>query len=182
MICPVNNELNARGCMNETLIQQYDYVRITAIRRTFLKEECEPGTRTPIVGDIAAVIEIYDNPKLGYELESVNEEGETNWLVTVAATDMEFEKITPPCQTLPSNTLNVSLTTNISRPIWTLLSVVFFFSCIVTVFLNKESYWRNSAFAATIVSGVILAICLIFEKVLNKVSDDDDDPQFPPMH
>ncbi len=79
--------------MNKANINQYDYVRITAVHRRFSPEDCVPGTRLPEVGDVAAVIEIYDKPELGYELESVNEQGETNWLVTVAASDLEFEKV-----------------------------------------------------------------------------------------
>ncbi|MEN6319552.1 MAG: hypothetical protein ABFD82_12445 [Syntrophaceae bacterium] len=82
--------------MNSNGVQQYDYVRIMAIYRKFSKADCMPGTRVPEVGDIAAVIEIYDKPELGYELESVNERGETNWLVTVATSDLVFEKIRPP--------------------------------------------------------------------------------------
>jgi hypothetical protein len=52
--------------------------------------------RVPKIDDIAAVIEIYNNLALGYELESVNEWGKTNWLVTVAAPNLVFEKIRPP--------------------------------------------------------------------------------------
>lgn len=54
------------------------------------------GTRLPAVGDVAAVIEIYEKPQVEYELESVNEDGDTNWLVTVAASDVELERINPP--------------------------------------------------------------------------------------
>jgi hypothetical protein len=82
--------------MNKNDIRQYDYVRITEIHRKFSQSDCIPGTRIPEVGDIAAVIEIYDKPELGYELESVNERGETEWLITVAASDLVFEKIQPP--------------------------------------------------------------------------------------
>jgi hypothetical protein len=84
--------------MNKNDVRQYDYVRITAIHRNFSKAECRPGTRAPKIGDIAAVIEIYNNPARGYELESVNERGETEWLITVAAADLVFEKIRPPHQ------------------------------------------------------------------------------------
>lgn len=82
--------------MNKNDIRLYDYVRITAIHRNFSESDCIPGTRVPKIGDIAAVIEIYNKPALGYELESVNERGETEWLITVAASDLVFEKIQPP--------------------------------------------------------------------------------------
>jgi hypothetical protein len=82
--------------MNKNDIRQFDYIRITAIHRKFSKADCIPGTKVPELGDVAAVIDIYDKPELGYELESVNERGETNWLVTVAASDLVFEKIRPP--------------------------------------------------------------------------------------
>ena len=80
--------------MNKDEVQQYDYVRITEVRRNFRREECLPGTRIPEVGDTAAVIEIYDKPVLGYELESVDEDGQTNWLVTITPPDLEFERVT----------------------------------------------------------------------------------------
>jgi hypothetical protein len=84
--------------MNKKDIRQYDYISITAIHRNFSKAECSPGMRVPKIADIAAVIEIYNKPGLGYELESVNERGETEWLITVAASDLVFEKIQPPDQ------------------------------------------------------------------------------------
>ncbi|QWV93566.1 DUF4926 domain-containing protein [Geomonas oryzisoli] len=78
--------------MKKNRITQYDYVRLTRLHRAFHQEEVV-GTRQPTVGDIAAVIEIYEKPELGYELESVNEDGTTNWLVTVSASDVELEVI-----------------------------------------------------------------------------------------
>ena len=158
--------------MSHSEIRQYDYVRITKVCRFFSQEECKPGNRTPVIGDIAAVIEIYDKPKLGYELESVNEKGETIWLITINASDLEFEKVTN----------RISLTGNISRPILVLLSVFFVVSFIGVFFTDKGSYWWRSALAASIVSGIILAICLLIQRILNRPCDDDDDPQFPPVH
>lgn len=81
--------------MNKNEINQYDYVRIISLHRTFQPEEVI-GTRLPAVGDVAAVIEIYENPELGYELESVHEDGNTNWLVTVVSSDVELERIQEP--------------------------------------------------------------------------------------
>lgn len=75
-------------------IELYDVVRITALHRTFHPEDSLfGGRRLPTMGDVAVVVEIYDDPELGYELESVNEDGRTNWLVSVSASDLELEKI-----------------------------------------------------------------------------------------
>jgi hypothetical protein len=79
--------------MNNQKIRQYDVVRILAINRVFNKNECEPGIRCPEIDDIATVIGIYEKPKLGYELESVGNNGETNWLVSVSSEDLEYEII-----------------------------------------------------------------------------------------
>lgn len=77
--------------MTQSKIRQYDYVRISKVCRHFRPDECKPGNRTPVIGDIAAVIEIYNKP-LGYELESVNENGETNWLITMEPSDWSSKK------------------------------------------------------------------------------------------
>lgn len=74
--------------------EQYQRVRITAIKRTFELSECFPGTRLPRVGDIATIIEIYRKPIPGYELECVNQKsGETEWLLSVAQGDLELEAV-----------------------------------------------------------------------------------------
>ncbi len=52
-----------------------------------------PGKRTPKIGDKATIIEIYDNPSLGYELESTIEAGETEWLVSISSADLGMELI-----------------------------------------------------------------------------------------
>jgi hypothetical protein len=81
--------------MNKKKIHQYDCLRVTAIHCRFSKAECCPGVRTPEVGDTAAVVEMYHGAEVGYELEPVGERGQTNWRVTVAACDIDFEKINP---------------------------------------------------------------------------------------
>jgi len=72
---------------------QYDLVKIVRLNRQFTSKECMPGTRTPKVGDQAYIVEIYDKPKLGYELESVNEGGQTDWLVTIDPADLDMELV-----------------------------------------------------------------------------------------
>jgi len=74
---------------------QYDFVKIVRINKQFSKEECTLGKRIPKVGDKASIIEVYEKPCLGYELESTNEQGETNWLVTINSEDLEMELIAP---------------------------------------------------------------------------------------
>lgn len=82
--------------MNRSEINQYDYIQIISIHRNFSQKDVFPGKRLPEIGDIAAVIEIYDKLELGYELECVNRDGETDWLITVKNSDLEFKKINPP--------------------------------------------------------------------------------------
>ena len=77
--------------MNNREIRQYDVVRVLAIYRQLNKSECSPGIRLPEIDDIATVIEVYEKPTVGYELESVDNNGETNYLVTIAPEDMDFE-------------------------------------------------------------------------------------------
>jgi len=72
---------------------QYDIVRIVRLNRPFALKECLPGKRTPKVGDKATIIEIYTNPTLGYELESTNQAGETEWLVSIRSSDLVMELI-----------------------------------------------------------------------------------------
>ena len=68
---------------------QFDVVHIKKLNRVIGLAECIPGTETPKVEDIATILEIFEIPTLGYELECVNPEtGETKYLVTVNANDI----------------------------------------------------------------------------------------------
>ncbi|MBN1663759.1 MAG: DUF4926 domain-containing protein [Deltaproteobacteria bacterium] len=79
--------------MNYKFFEQSDRVRVTKVNRQFRPDECIPGTRTPRIGDVATVVETYDDPTPGYELESCNPNGKTLWLASVAGDDLELKKI-----------------------------------------------------------------------------------------
>jgi cyanate permease len=63
-----------------------------------------------------------------------------------------------------------------------LLTLFFLISVLGVCFLPKETLWWRSSLGATIVSGTVLAVCLVMNTLLSKMKDDDDDPQFPPLH
>ncbi len=73
--------------------KQYSTVKLKEIKRQFNNNDLSVGERTPQVGDVAAIVEVYENPSLGYELECVDENGITQWLVTFSPEDAEFELI-----------------------------------------------------------------------------------------
>ena len=50
-------------------IEQYSVVIIEKLNKVFTESDITDGSRTPEVGDRACIVEIYKNPKLGYELE-----------------------------------------------------------------------------------------------------------------
>lgn len=72
-------------------MEQFTVVRIKKINKAFRKEELFNGERLPEVGDVATIVEIYEEPNLGYELECCNENGGTVWLMTFHPEDAEFE-------------------------------------------------------------------------------------------
>jgi hypothetical protein len=72
-------------------IKQYDIVEITKINciRDFTLGG--PNSRKPEISDVATVVEIYESPCLGYELECVESSGETNWLHSFPDKDVELK-------------------------------------------------------------------------------------------
>jgi hypothetical protein len=73
--------------------KQYSVVKLKELSRTFFGEDSMAGDSLPKLGDEAAILEVYVNPVIGYELECVSENGETSWLVTFAPEDAIFEVI-----------------------------------------------------------------------------------------
>jgi len=73
--------------------KQYSVVRLKEIKKQFTESESYLGTRLPKVGDIATIVEIYESPTLGYELECENKDGSANWLLTFSPEDAIFELI-----------------------------------------------------------------------------------------
>ncbi len=79
---------------SDLVFKQYDIVKV--VRITKEPNEChrDPfNRRDPQVGDTAAIIEIYAQPRLGYELECVDASGETEWLRSFSAQDIQLELI-----------------------------------------------------------------------------------------
>ena len=81
-----------------TILKQYSVVRILALHTEFDQSNVEKGhdRRTPRVGDLASIVEVYHTPSLGYELECSNPDGTNEWLVTFAPEDAELEVLTSP--------------------------------------------------------------------------------------
>ena len=73
-------------------LTQYSQIKVTVLRRTFKASEII-GYGHPEVGDLAWVIEVYQQPTLGYELECVDDYGLTKWMASVAPDDFEYEVI-----------------------------------------------------------------------------------------
>ena len=69
----------------------YSIVKITALHKTFSNYGLSFCKRAPVVGDKATIIEVYDKPTLGYELECSDGKGDTEWLLTFSPKDAEFE-------------------------------------------------------------------------------------------
>ena len=73
--------------------KQYSVVRLIRIKKRFSEEELSFGKRAPRVGDLATIVEVYEKPEIGYELECSDESGITDWLVTFSPEEAEFELI-----------------------------------------------------------------------------------------
>lgn len=73
-------------------IAQYDIARVTQLRTAGPQLVDAFNLRAPAVGDIATVLEIYDNPP-GYELECSDENGITQWQMAFRAEDIVLEPV-----------------------------------------------------------------------------------------
>ena len=71
-------------------IEQFDKVRIVALRQ----KRASPlvGSRSPQVGDVATVVDLYRNPG-GYELECVTPQGKTLWLESFTTDEVSLELV-----------------------------------------------------------------------------------------
>ncbi len=72
---------------------QYDLVEIIKLNCTFKKEDVVFGFRLPKIGDTAFIVEIYSNPRKAYELECVQEDGDSPWMATFEENDAELKLI-----------------------------------------------------------------------------------------
>lgn len=80
-------------CRGREVFRQYDVVRIKALNEKFSRSSVWLGSRSPAVGDEAAIIEKHDKPSLAYDLECVASDGNTSWAATFEPGDAEFELV-----------------------------------------------------------------------------------------
>jgi hypothetical protein len=79
-----------RETMLDPTIKLYEPVRITKLRQAGRVEKGD--IREPRVGDVAWVIEIFENPP-GYYLECSDREGMTEWLQIFSPDEIELENV-----------------------------------------------------------------------------------------
>ena len=70
----------------------YDVVRLVAINNQQMLESDTFNLSPPKVGDVATILEIYDDPP-GYELECCDEYGITVWLLGFREGDIRLESV-----------------------------------------------------------------------------------------
>jgi len=73
--------------------KQYSVVRIKKINKEFDENDISFNNQLPQIGDIATIVEVYENPNLGYELECPNDDGTYKWLMTFSSTEIDLELI-----------------------------------------------------------------------------------------
>jgi len=71
---------------------KYDVVRILSLSGRDFGESDTFDSRAPQVGDIATILEIYDDPP-GYELECSDSSGITEWLGGFRQDEVTFERV-----------------------------------------------------------------------------------------
>lgn len=91
LIIAFNYLLNLRSNHLKMQYAQYSVVKLKRIYSEFNDSELQFDQRTPRVGDIATIIEIYQSPCLGYELECCNKNGITEWLIAFSADEVVLE-------------------------------------------------------------------------------------------
>jgi len=69
-------------------IRQYDVVRIDSVHKDLSGSHCFQPVSQPVVGEEATVVEVL--AKDVFILESVNDAGETLWLIEVSARDVDL--------------------------------------------------------------------------------------------
>ena len=81
--------------MLDPAITLYEAYRIKAFRQPIRSDLGEGDLRKPQVGDIAWVIEIYEDSP-GYELECSDRNGITEWMQALAPGEIVLEKVVTP--------------------------------------------------------------------------------------
>jgi hypothetical protein len=73
-------------------VKIYDVVKIKKLHKPIDFQPDGTSVRAPIVGDVAAVIEVYTTPP-GYELECTGKDGITIWLQAFTPEEVELEVV-----------------------------------------------------------------------------------------
>ncbi|AMJ93299.1 hypothetical protein AVL56_02595 [Alteromonas stellipolaris] len=71
-------------------MKQYSVVKITKLNTVFEAHENSFGSRPPRVGDIATILDVYED---AYDLECSDSDGVTIWLEMFNTSDATFELI-----------------------------------------------------------------------------------------
>ena len=71
-------------------MKQYSVVKIKSLKKAFERTECSFGSRVPRVGDIATVVDVYDE---AFDLECSDENGITLWLEIFNPSDADLELV-----------------------------------------------------------------------------------------
>ncbi|MDP2634625.1 MULTISPECIES: hypothetical protein [unclassified Pseudoalteromonas] len=71
-------------------MKQYSVVKITELNTVFKAHENSFGSRSPRVGDIATILDVYED---AYDLECSDSDGVTIWLEMFNTSDATFELI-----------------------------------------------------------------------------------------
>ncbi|MBC3935470.1 DUF4926 domain-containing protein [Undibacterium sp. CY7W] len=72
--------------------RQYDVVKLKKLLAPTVNSYDEFNSRRPLVGDVATIIEVYEEPP-GYELECSDQNGNTVWLIAFRPEDIELELV-----------------------------------------------------------------------------------------
>ena len=67
---------------------QYDTVKILEVSGV---NESAHDVRSPSVGDIGTIVEIYHHPELGYHIECCEDDGSTKWLEVLKDSETKLE-------------------------------------------------------------------------------------------
>ena len=68
----------------------YSVVRIKQVHKEFSREDAGFNKRLPRQGDVATIIEVYENQP-GYELECIDDNGVTQWQTAFSPEEIELE-------------------------------------------------------------------------------------------
>jgi len=71
-------------------LKQYDTVKLIGLHVPTPLLADAFNLRQPVIGDVAAIVEVYSNPS-GYELECSDRNGITQWLMAFRPDDIELE-------------------------------------------------------------------------------------------